>query len=552
VTRRPRPPHATIGRPLLPASEQPLLGLHDSLSEVTVASETLTIAKLEGSRGAESRRAWSARPRGEMADGYLADSEIAEVDVDEPRTNGERFQPIEDFGFVATADQPTSTFAAETDTGAYAFVRRMLRDGQLPPRDLVRIEEFLNTFDYGDEPPAGGDDTPFAVHSEYATCPWNPSARLLRIGLKGKVFAADRVPPRNLVFLLDVSGSMNSDDKLGLVRKAMHMLTDQLVEKDRVSIVVYAGASGAVLEPTSGADKARILAALDALEAGGSTAGAAGIELAYELAARSFDPEAINRVILCTDGDFNVGTSNVDELQKLIETKRETGVFLTVLGVGRGNTRDDVMETLARCGNGQYAYLDSEREARRVLVEQAGGSLVTIAKDVKIQVEFDPGLVESYRLIGYSNRRLRNEDFADDTKDAGEIGAGHAVCALYEFVPTAAFAKRGAPDRAFGELRLRFKEPDLDASELRTTPLLVASGDAETRDSWAFAAAVATFGLALRESEEKASLALAGELAQGALGADPFGHRAEFVELVGLAAKIRAANDGEGVATAGR
>ena len=331
---------------------------------------------------------------------------------------------------------------------------------------------------------------------------------------------------------------MNSADKLGLVKSALTLLTDQLVDKDHVSIVVYAGASGVVLEPTSGGDNARIREALDALEAGGSTNGGAGIQLAYDLAQRNFDPEAINRVILCTDGDFNVGTTSLEALEDLIVAKRDSGVFLTVFGVGRGNIKDDTMEMLARKGNGHYAYLDSEREARRVLVEQAGGSLVTIAKDVKIQVEFSPEQVTRYRLIGYVNRHLENRDFADDTKDAGELGAGHSVVALYEFEPTEQFAQT---DGTWVDVRLRYKEPDLDKSELIATTVAERGNRKEVSEAFDWACAVATFGLALRgaAAAPDATLEMALEFAQGALGEDPYGHRHAFVETVQQAMKLR-------------
>jgi len=470
----------------------------------------------------------------------------------------EAYAHVAEYGFLRPADSPLSTFSIDVDTASYANVRRFLENGSLPPADAVRIEELLNYFRYEDPAPAGKD--PFSVTTEIADCPWNQDHRLMRIGLRGRSIPRRDLPPRNLVFLVDVSGSMQSPEKLPLVKDGLRLLIDQLDELDRVSMVVYAGAAGVVLEPTSGADRGALLAAVGGLEAGGSTNGAQGIERAYELAERSFIEGGANRVMLCTDGDFNVGVTSEGELVRLIEREREKGVFLTVLGFGMGNLKDSTMEALADHGNGNYAYIDSLDEAEKVLVTEADATLVTIAKDVKIQVELNPATVEAYRLVGYDNRRLANEDFNDDRKDAGEIGAGHSVTALYEIVPKGGTIDRPGVDplryqvsarltsaAAGGEIatvKLRYKQPDGDRSELlsvrvadEASRLASASGDLR------FAAAVATFGLVLHESEHRgdASLDMARALASDALGADAGGHRAGFLRLVERARELRPA-----------
>lgn len=347
--------------------------------------------------------------------------------------NTEQYDHIKKKGFVRARRKPLSTFSIDVDTASYANVRRFLREGRLPPADAVRIEELINYFDYeyGD-PPA---DQPFSITTEMSDCPWKQGHRLAHIALRSKPIATENLPPNSLVFLLDVSGSMSSHDKLPLLKKALALLIDQLRPQDRVAIVVYAGAAGLVLDPTHGSEKEKMLRAIDALQAGGSTAGGAGIQLAYKLARESFMEGGNNRVTLATDGDFNVGVSSDGELVKIIEREREHGVFLTVLGFGTGNLKDSKMEKLADHGNGNYAYIDSLLEGRKVLVEQMGGTLLTVAKDVKLQVEFNPTKVKAYRLIGYENRRLRDEEFNDDKKDASDLGAGHSVTALYEIIP---------------------------------------------------------------------------------------------------------------------
>ncbi|NVB43056.1 VWA domain-containing protein [Pseudenhygromyxa sp. WMMC2535] len=460
--------------------------------------------------------------------------------------DGEGYAKIDENEFFDAAQVPQSTFAADVDTASYSNVRRFLRDGTLPPADAVRVEELINYFSYDYPAPKPEAGAPFSVLSEVSDCPWNSEARLLHIGIQGQALAAGQLPPRNLVFLLDVSGSMESPDKLPLLRRAMKLLVSTLGHQDHVSIVVYAGASGMVLEPTTGDQQQAIMAALDRLQAGGSTNGGAGIERAYALAREHFDPQAINRVILATDGDFNVGEVSRDGLEQLITRERESGVFLSVLGLGTGNLQDETMELLADKGNGNYAYIDSIAEARKVLIEEGGATLVTIAKDVKIQVEFDPAWVESYRLIGYENRLLDAQDFDDDRKDAGEIGAGHSVTALYELIPgkQPPFDVQTGPDEGdrvpapLGELRLRYKAPDGEQSQLLTKAI----GDRgraleDSSDDFRFAAAVAEFGLLLRKSEHagSASWLAAIALAEGALGLDRGGHRRELIELMRVA-----------------
>lgn len=346
--------------------------------------------------------------------------------------NTEEYGRITENEFLAAVNNPLSTFSIDVDTASYSNVRRFINQGQLPPADAVRIEELINYFKYKYPEPDG--DEPFSISAELAACPWEPAHKLVHIGLQGKRIPLANAPANNLVFLIDTSGSMDSPDKLPLLKSAFKLLTDQLREQDRVAIVVYAGSAGLVLPSTSGSDKKTILSAIDKLEAGGSTAGGAGIDLAYEVARTSFIPSANNRVILATDGDFNVGVSSDGDLLRLIEREREAGVFLTVLGFGAGNIKDSKMELLADKGNGNYAYVDTIHEARKMLVSGLGGTLNTIAKDVKVQVEFNPANVQAYRLIGYENRLMRAEEFNDDKKDAGELGAGHSVTALYEII----------------------------------------------------------------------------------------------------------------------
>lgn len=477
----------------------------------------------------------------------------------------EGYAPIDEVGFKTATAAPLSTFSIDVDRASYANARRFLTNGQLPPVDAVRVEEFVNSFDYGLDGPGDRDRHPFAVHTEVTEAPWAPAHRLVRIGLQGRRVETEDLPPANLVFLLDVSGSMSAPDKLPLLQRAFRLLVREMRPEDRVAIVVYAGASGLVLPPTDGTDKARILEALDDLRAGGSTAGAEGLRLAYATARQHFDPEATNRVVLATDGDFNVGVSSDAEMQRLIEQERESGVFLSVLGFGTGNVQDSKMETLADHGNGNYAYIDSIREAERVFVREFGGTLFAIAKDVKVQVEFNPAEVAGYRLIGYENRALADEDFNDDAKDAGELGAGHTVTALYEVVPAGVEVPTAGVDglkyqtapsltgaARSGELmtvKLRYKPATgagTFADESVRLEAVVDGGDARpleaASEATRWAVAVAEAALLLRESAYApgASWDQALEIARGARGADPHGDRAEFVRLVETARSLAA------------
>jgi Ca-activated chloride channel family protein len=470
--------------------------------------------------------------------------------------NTESYDRVVDNPFLAVGQNPLSTFSIDVDTAAYSNVRRFLNEGRMPPKDAVRIEEMVNYFPYDYEGPKG--EEPFAAAVEVAGCPWNSEHRLVRVGIKGKIVTEEKRPASNLVFLLDVSGSMNEPNKLPLVKRGMKLLVEQLREQDRVAIVVYAGNSGLVLPSTSCGNKETVLAALDRLEAGGSTNGAQGIELAYSVAASNFIKEGINRVILCTDGDFNVGVTNQGDLTRLIEERAKGGVFLSVLGFGMGNLKDSTMEKLADKGNGNYAYIDTFREARKVLGQQMSGTLVTIAKDVKIQVEFNPAKASEYRLIGYENRMLAKEDFNDDKKDAGEIGAGHTVTALYEVTPAGAKTQGAtpavdglkyqtatpatvSPPHAAGSadelltVKLRFKKPDGEVSTKTEIPVTdEGKGFEKASKDFKFATAVAGFGMVLRESPYKGTCSYATvlEWAQEGKGEDSAGYRGEFLELI--------------------
>ncbi len=478
--------------------------------------------------------------------------------------NTENYAAIEESRFLPAAANPRSTFSIDVDAASYTNVRRFLSSGQRPPRDAVRIEEFLNYFRYDYPEPEG--DAPFSITTDLAVAPWAPEHRLMRVGIKGKSLRTDAVPASNLVFLIDVSGSMQPPNKLPLVKQAFRLLVQELRPQDRVAIVVYAGAAGLVLPSTPGSDKAAILQALDRLEAGGSTAGGAGLRLAYDVARQHYDRESNNRVILATDGDFNVGESSDAAMVRLIEERRDQGIFLTVLGFGTGNLKDSRMEQIADKGNGHYAYVDNLNEGRRVFVREFAGTLVTIAKDVKIQVEFNPARVLAYRLVGYENRALRNEDFADDRKDAGELGAGHTVTALYEIVPTGASLAGTAGDLdslkyqttqlkpgasksdEWLTVQLRYKEPTGTSSRLLSHPVRARGKLSEPVGDFRFASAVAAFGLVLRESEYRgtATLDQVLALARGSEGEDPDGERAEFVRLVESAKSVGLAQAGDG------
>lgn len=461
--------------------------------------------------------------------------------------NTEEYARIEDNPFLGAKANPLSTFSVDVDRASYANVRRFLAQGQRPPKDAVRIEELVNYFRYDYAGPSA--THPVAIHTELAVAPWQPQHRLLKIGLQARKIDLKDAPANNLVFLVDVSGSMQPENRLPLLRRAFRLLVDELREQDRVAIVVYAGAAGLVLPPTSGAEKAKIHAAIDGLEAGGSTAGGAGITLAYDVARKHHLKGGNNRVILATDGDFNVGVSSTSELVRLVEERREQGTFLTVLGVGMGNYKDGRLEQLADKGNGNYAYIDDLLEAKKTLVTEMGGTLLTVAKDVKLQVEFNPAKVAAYRLIGYENRMLRAEDFNDDKKDAGEMGAGHTVTALYEIVPAGVegtvrmtsvdslrFTRPERPATAeSGELayvKLRYKDPDGTTSRLLEHG--VADRVARMSTDFTFASSVAAFGMLLRESEHKAKAdwRLVSRLAREGKGRDEEGYRAEFIRMV--------------------
>jgi Ca-activated chloride channel family protein len=466
--------------------------------------------------------------------------------------NTENYAHVTDNPFLSVADQPLSTFSIDVDTASYSNARRFLNDGSVPPKDSIRIEEWLNYFSYDYPEPAQNE--PFSLTSEVSTCPWNSAHRLLRLGLKSQQISQAATPPRNLVFLIDVSGSMMPENRLPLLKRGLAMLAENLRAKDTISIVVYAGASGLALPTTPGSERARVLDALGRLEAGGSTNGGDGIRLAYSMARQHFVRGGINRVILATDGDFNVGTSSEGDLQRLIEDERKSGVFLTVLGFGEGNLKDSTMEMLADKGNGNYAYIDSLAEARKVLVREAGSTLVTVAKDVKLQVEFNPTRVESYKLIGYEDRLLAKEDFNDDHKDAGDLGAGHAVTALYEVVPkgeksappktdplkyqTAPGVALAAVSNELCTVNIRYKQPSSETSSkfsrvVSDTALPIAQSSVDFR----FAAAVAEAGLVMRGAPDAPGVNLdsARALAQGAVGADVSGDRHEFVSLLAKA-----------------
>ncbi len=475
---------------------------------------------------------------------------LARAAAPRPEWNTESYTAIDENAFRAVEHEPLSTFSVDVDRASYANVRRFLIEGRRPPKDAVRIEEMINYFPYEYPERSGGH--PIAVATEVADAPWRAGHRLVRIGLRTAAVDMRDAPAANLVFLVDVSGSMSSADRLPLVKRSLRLLVEQLRARDRVAMVVYAGAAGLVLPSTPGSERATILDAIERLDAGGSTAGGAGLRLAYDVARRHHVRGGNNRVILATDGDFNVGVSSDAEMVRLIEEKRAQGTFLTVLGFGRGNLKDSKMEQMADRGNGNYAYIDNLLEARKVLVSEMGGTLLTVAKDVKLQVEFNPARVRAYRLIGYENRLLANEDFNDDSKDAGEMGAGHTVTALYEIVPVGVRSDvrvRGvdslryrapapvAPSSRGGELafvKIRYKLPGGDTSGLMEHPVRERAGSPSP--DLAFAAAVAGFGMLLRESEHRGTLTLADviRLADGSRGPDPDGYRAEFVRLARL------------------
>lgn len=544
-----------VGMPAAPSAPQPLptliAGTSNSgnlvLSAGNVTGSTTTL---------EKTGAGSLTSTGSLA---IVDAPADAYRAGRNNTSGESYTRIVENGLLDVQREPLSTFSIDVDTASYANVRRFLNQNTRPPPDAVRIEELVNYFPTSEEGPPPGAEHPFAVKVEISSCPWQPQHRLARVHLQARDTGRER-PASNLVFLVDVSGSMSSEDKLPLVRRSLRMLAERLGENDRVSMVTYASGTQVVLPSVNGLQKADIISAVDRLQAGGSTHGSAGIRLAYEQAVAGFIQGGVNRVILCTDGDFNVGISDPAELEGFITEKASSGVFLSVLGFGTGNLQDRTMETLADKGNGNYGYIDSLGEARKVLVEQMNGTLVTVAKDVKIQIEFNPAVVRQYRLIGYENRLLAKEDFNDDTKDAGEIGAGHNVIALYELVPASLSAAEpqrplvdglkyqrqlanppvlaATPAAAGGEamtVKLRYKEPDGAASRLLEVPVRDAgTGMEQAGDEFQFSAAVAGFGLLLRGSSYAGQLTWeqVRELALKGKGADPLGYRGEFIQLI--------------------
>lgn len=472
-------------------------------------------------------------------------------------TNTEQYKGLEEGGFKSPLKEPLSTFSIDVDVASYSNMRRFITDGQLPPPDAVRIEEMINYFPYDYEGPE--DEHPFAVHSEWTQCHWNEKHQLVRVAIQGERSQTDELPASNLVLLLDVSGSMNDPKKLPLLKKSLYLLVEELDEKDRIAIVVYAGAAGLVLKSTRCDRKKEIKSAISNLSAGGSTAGGQGIKLAYNIAEQHLIKNGNNRVILATDGDFNVGVSSDEALKKLIEKKRESGIFLSVLGFGTGNYKDAKMETLADHGNGNYAYIDNLMEAHKVLVTEMTSTIYTIAKDVKLQVEFNPALVQAYRLVGYENRLLAEEDFDDDLKDAGELGAGHNVTAIYEIIPTGVKSDYKIPgarklkyqtnnnDTVWENsdelmtVKLRYKKPKEKTSILLTH--VVAGGVkpvSETSEDLRFAVAVAEFGMLLRDSQFKADSDYKSvvALAKDAKTQDDFGYKGEFIRLVNMAEKL--------------
>lgn len=500
--------------------------------QIILAPGSATLSKLSGNRGQFFQVAAGA--------GY----EIGGINY-----NTEEYSRIYDNEFRSVVQNPLSTFSIDVDVASYANMRRFLNQNTLPPKDAIRIEELINYFEYDYQ--ALENEHPFSVYTEFAACPWNAKTHLVHIGIQAKQLETDKLSPSNLVFLLDVSRSMNSPDKLPLLKKSFQLLLKELRGQDRVAIVVYAGAAGLVLPSTSGENKTVINEAIQKLQSGGSTAGGAGIELAYKTAEDNFIKGGNNRVILATDGDFNVGISSTADLIRMIEEKRESGIFLTVLGFGTGNYKDSRMEQLADKGNGNYAYIDNILEAKKVLVSEMGGTLFTLAKDVKIQVEFNPELVQAYRLIGYENRKLKAEDFNNDKKDAGEIGSGHSVTALYEIVPAGIdFSLNAVDDLKYQKtmpeadtdftdelltVKFRYKKPDEEVSRLIIKTLKKSQFKNEhTSENFRFAAAVAAFGSILRESEFVSGYKFSDvyKLAESAKGKDKNGYRYEFLKLV--------------------
>jgi len=533
-------------------------GSHSYKSQSHPQEQSVTLVQPQELRVPPTADAKPAPPPapGTVNDELIKDEETKISKADTASFSTEEYEAIVENPFQAVSQSPLSTFSIDVDEASYANVRRYLENGNMPPPGAVRIEEMINYFDYVYPKPAG--DDAFSINTEIGECPWNKKHQLIHIGLKGKEIPTDNLPSSNFVFLIDVSGSMDEPNKLPLVQASMKLLVDQLREKDRVAIVVYAGNAGLVLPPTNGSDKSRIKGAIDELQAGGSTAGGEGIQLAYKIAGENFIKDGNNRVILATDGDFNVGLSSDDQLVTLIEKERKTGIYLSVLGFGTGNYQDHKMQDLADKGNGNHSYIDNLNEAKKVLINEFGSTLFTIAKDVKIQIEFNPAKVQSYRLIGYENRMLQNEDFNDDAKDAGELGSGHTVTALYEIIPVGIkddFTRsvdslkyqsnnKGIRSELSSEvmtIKFRYKKPNEEKSIL----IVHALNDdhlalESTSDNYRFAAAVAEFGLLLRGSafKQESSYKQIIALANSAKGEDKNGYRQEFIKLVGGASSL--------------
>ena len=509
---------------------------HQTLEEVVVVADAILIEP--SMAGSASKMLATGYRYAPSAPTYSYDSE-----------KNESYSSFAENRFKDAKSDPLSTFSLDVDVASYSNVRRMINQGQKPEKDAVRVEQFINYFSYDYPNPTG--QHPISILAETQPCPWNKSNLLVRIGVKAKEVPSENLPASNFVFLIDVSGSMYSPNRLPLVKSSLKLLTNNLREKDCVSIVVYAGAAGEVLPSTSGADKQKIFEALDKLEAGGSTAGGAGIELAYKVAQKNFIKDGNNRVILCTDGDFNVGVSSEKGLESLIEEKRKTGVYLTVLGYGMGNYKDSKLQTLSQKGNGNHAYIDNLQEANRVLVQEFGSTMYAVAKDVKMQVEFNPAYVNAYRLVGYESRLLNKEDFNDDTKDAGELGAGHTVTAFYEIIPagvknpfggvdelkyqkseTSAFTQ-GIFNNEMMTVKLRYKPLDSENSVKMEIPVLTGDKNKTPSDDFTFASAVAMFGQLLRNSDFKGTSSYDDvvSLARKGFGEDRQGYRHEFVRL---------------------
>lgn len=520
------------------------------LSEVEITQQLqgrvagVSIGKAEEKR---ARRGTADKSKGEPLAAPYASYDL----LSQPETefNIEEYDAINENIFHGALQNPLSTFSIDVDAASYSNIRRFIQLGQKPPKDAVRIEEMVNYFDYDYKQPIGED--PFSIYTEISAAPWNKKHKLVHIGLQGKNIPKENLPPSNLVFLIDVSGSMSDENKLPLLKASFKLLVEQLREQDRVSIVVYAGAAGVVLPSTSGAEKKKIIESLENLQAGGSTAGGEGIKLAYKIAKENLKKEGNNRVILATDGDFNVGESSNAAMERLVEEKRNDGIFLTTLGFGMGNYKDSKMEILADKGNGNYMYIDSILEAQKALVNEFGGTLFTIAKDVKLQIEFNPAKVKAYRLIGYENRVLKNEDFNNDKKDAGELGSGHTVTALYEIVPvgvesefykidelkyqTAKVNLKTSESNEIMTVKFRYKKPDGDVSKLIVHTMMDKQIELEeTSDDFRWSAAVAAFGMILRESEYAKGFSVndVEMLAKGARGKDKDGYRSEFINML--------------------